>query len=294
MRSEASPGQLVPHEVNRNPRYSYAETPIEMQRPVVYPLSSPTDSMIEESPISPVSGQDLPELPLHYANPRFAAEKTRTVERTASPYNFPEPSQPHPAYFAPYADDGMSPQWQDQRSQPQPPQSPGPIPIKTGNEMVGSVPTLVLPATAATCSPASDAQAVVPDLDRRPDVYNPDSLSGPNVAPEAHRPGQVSHPNAAVDPEWKHGLCEVDTICCLGIWCPCVLYGKTQYRLSQKAQKQDATDLLGYKSYNGSCGVMALACGFQCKTTLRDVCVRYNALIISFRGCRYDPTYTNP
>lgn len=267
MRSEASPGQLLTHDVNRNPRYPYAETPVDMQRPVVYPLSSPTDSMIDESPISPVSGQDLQGLPLPHINPGFAVEKTGAIERSASPYNFPEPSQPHPALFAPYADDGMSPQFQDHRSQPQPPQSPGPIPIKTESQMAGSAPTLVLPATATNRMPTFNAQAVVSDDDRRLEVYNPDSLSGPNVAPEAHRPGQVSHPNAAVDPEWRHGLCEIDTVCCLGIWCPCVLYGKTQYRLSQKAQRQDATDLLGYKSYNGSCGVMALACGLQCKMT---------------------------
>lgn len=268
MRSEVSPGQLLTRDINRNPRYSYAETPVEMQRPVVYPLSSPTDSMIDESPISPVSGQDLQRLPLPYVNPGLAVEKKAAVERTASPYNFPDPPPPHPAYFAPYADDGMPPQSQDHGSQPQLPQSPGPIPIKTESQMAGSVPTFVLPATATTRLPTFNAQAVVPDVDSRLDVYNPDSLSGPNVAPEAHRPGQVSHPNAAVDPEWKHGLCAIDTICCLGIWCPCVLYGKTQYRLSRKAQKQDATDLLGYESCNGSCGVMALACGFQCEMAL--------------------------
>ena len=264
MRSEVSPGQLQTQVAVRDPRYSYAKTPIEMQRPTFYPLSSPTDSMIEDSPMSPVSGQDLRGIPLPYVDSGYPVEKQTAVERTASPYNFPAPSQTHPAHFAPYAEDGTSPQSQEQRSQLQPPKSPGPIPIKTEGEMAGSVPTPVLPATATTGVSALNARAVLPDVDRRRGVYNPDSLSGPNSAPESHRPGQVSHPNAAVDPEWKHGLCEVDTICCLGIWCPCVLYGKTQYRLSQKAQKQDATDLLGYKSCNGSCGIMALACGFHC------------------------------
>lgn len=266
MRSEVSASQLQTQDAIRDPRYSYAETPIEMQRPTFYPLSSPTDSVIEESPMSPVSGQDLRGLPLPYADSGYPVEKPAAVERTASPYNFLAPSQPHPAHFAPYAEDVASPQWQDHRSQPQPPESPGPIPIKIEGETAGSVPTQIPPATATTGLPALNAQAAIPDADRRLGVYNPDSLSGPNSAPEAHRPGQVSHPNAAVEPEWKHGLCEIDTICCLGLWCPCVLYGKTQYRLSQRAQKQDATDLLGYKSCNGSCGIMALACGFQCKT----------------------------
>jgi hypothetical protein len=94
-------------------------------------------------------------------------------------------------------------------------------------------------------------------------------LLGPNGAPlDSHRPGQVSHPNAIVNPHWKHGLCEPDTLCCLGIICPCMVYGKTMYRLSRKAQKQDPTDLLGYESCNGSCGLFAVACGFQCSFLL--------------------------
>ena len=43
-----------------------------------------------------------------------------------------------------------------------------------------------------------------------------------------------------------------------------MVYGKTMYRLTRKAQKQDPTDLLGYESCNGACGLMAAACGFQC------------------------------
>jgi len=94
-------------------------------------------------------------------------------------------------------------------------------------------------------------------------------LLGPNGAPlDNHRPGQVSHPNAIVNPYWKHGLCEPDTLCCMGIVCPCMVYGKTMYRLSRKAQKQDPTDLLGYESCNGSCGLFAVACGFQCSFLL--------------------------
>ena len=68
-----------------------------------------------------------------------------------------------------------------------------------------------------------------------------------------------------VDPHWKHGLCEPDALCCLGLFCPCIVYGKTMYRLSRRTQKQDPTDLLGYESCNGSCGLMAVACGLQGK-----------------------------
>ena len=46
---------------------------------------------------------------------------------------------------------------------------------------------------------------------------------------------------------------------------------RKNHRLSQKAQKKEPTDLLGYKSTNSSCSLMAVACGFQCKFFLEDL-----------------------
>ena len=103
----------------------------------------------------------------------------------------------------------------------------------------------------------------------RAQIYNPDSFAGPNGAPvEKHMPGQLVHPNSQTEPHWKNGLCEPDATCCFSLFCPCVIYGKTQYRLSKKTNRQDPTDLLGYEKVNGSCGIMALGCGFQCKIFL--------------------------
>ena len=54
---------------------------------------------------------------------------------------------------------------------------------------------------------------------------------------------------------WQHGLgsCADPTTCLSSLFCPCVIYGRTQYRLSLKSSPQDPTNMLGYSSINGSC-----------------------------------------
>lgn len=235
---------------NGETRYSFMETPVEMQRGVFHQFSSPTNSTIEESPISPSSpSRGLPSYPQGSASP--------IPEDKAQPQS---PVGVHPAFFAPYKEQTPAPQPATQQAEQQTaPASPGPIPIK------------IHPVASPSPAPVAAIQPVyTPDnheqrlgVDRR-ETYNPDSLQGPNGGLENHRPGQVAHPNSSVDPQWKHGLCEPDVLCCTGLVCPCIIYGKTMYRLSQKAQRQDPTDLLGYESCNGSCGLMAVACGFQC------------------------------
>lgn len=251
--ARATPPIQTGNDPNRNPRYSYMETPVEMQRSTFEPyqqFSSPTNSVIEESPVTPSAspGRGLPAYPQGHqgsTSPPLDLEKAQARS----------PQDMHPALYAPY---NTAPQNQPAR-QPTPanePQSPGPIPVKTRETH-----------TQSAAVPVADRFEPPPTstIERR-ETYNPDSLAGPNGAPvESHKPGQVSHPNAMVDPHWKHGLCEPDTLCCIGVICPCVVYGKTMYRLSRRAQKQDPTDLLGYEACNGSCGLMAVACGFQCK-----------------------------
>lgn len=101
-------------------------------------------------------------------------------------------------------------------------------------------------------------------------VFSPDSAHGPNGLDFAlHQPGQVSHPNMdhsspGTTHAWNHSLCSCTgdfSSCLTGFFCPCVLYGRTSYRLSQKNAKQDPTDLLSYKATNGHCMMMAVTCG---------------------------------
>jgi Cys-rich protein (TIGR01571 family) len=79
-----------------------------------------------------------------------------------------------------------------------------------------------------------------------------------------HLPGQAIHVNQQIrGGTWKYGLCDCGDIgvCCTGVWCPCILYGKTQYRLSQRSERRDPTNLLGYSMFNGSCAAFAVLCG---------------------------------
>lgn len=101
-------------------------------------------------------------------------------------------------------------------------------------------------------------------------VFSPDAAHGPNGLDfAAHQPGQTTHPNmeSSQSPKWSHSLCacspDVST-CLTGLFCPCILYGRTSYRLNQRSAKKDPTDMLGHSSTNGHCMLMSLACGLWC------------------------------
>lgn len=259
------PGGTAPLQTNieahRNVRYSYTSTPTELQRPV-FEQFSPADSMIEESPISP---QDRMSFAERTSYPRVPAPTIPNFQN-GSLHPVQTTQEVHPAHRVPYV--GVPPvQYLDSRHNlHEPPKSPGPLPIKMDDEPTASALAIIhQPEHDEQNNPNHAPPTIIPYA-HQPLVYSPESLSGPNAhIHEAHRPGQVPHPNAAVMPHWKHRLCEVDTLCCTGLICPCVVYGKTQYRLSRKAKKQEPTDLLGYDPCNSSCGIMAVACGFQCE-----------------------------
>jgi Cys-rich protein (TIGR01571 family) len=89
-----------------------------------------------------------------------------------------------------------------------------------------------------------------------------DAASGSAI--DNHLPGQATHANQHIrGGTWKYGLCDCGDIgvCCTGVWCPCILYGKTQYRLTQRSERRDPTNMLGYSMFNGSCAAYAVLCG---------------------------------
>ena len=233
-------------------RYSYLETPVEMQRSTFAPFSSPTNSVIDESPVSPISpARNLPGYPQHDRATPIPEEKAMQVNMQVPP------PQLHPAFYAPIAAESASAaprQYSQPTQSPEPHQPASPLPLKLHHDDGQASTQLITPPT----SPHSKKTDLV-----HLETYNPHSLQGPNVGIANHQPGQVSHPNAVVDPNWKHSLCEADPLCCMGLFCPCMLYGRTMYRLSRKAEKKDGSNLLGYESCNGGCGLFALACGFQ-------------------------------
>ncbi|KAL6709221.1 hypothetical protein ACN47E_002037 [Coniothyrium glycines] len=99
-------------------------------------------------------------------------------------------------------------------------------------------------------------------------VFSPDAAHGPNGLDFAlHQPGQITHPNmdSHNSPVWTHSICACSpdiATCTTGLLCPCILYGRTSYRLSQRSAKKDPTDMLGYSATNGHCMMMSLLCGF--------------------------------
>ncbi|KAL9118704.1 MAG: hypothetical protein Q9187_004751, partial [Circinaria calcarea] len=258
-------GLIQTQNLDRNPRFSYLETPSQVSQPEFEQFSSPTNSTIDESPVTPGVRHHLYDVHAYAAptEPSYPVEKD-ILGRTTSPYNFPPPQEVHPAHFAPYADEHpvvpvrhTSPSHQMSTLSSRPHSSaPEEHGKRTGSKDQTTVPINGPDRDQVKESPGFEKKTKTP-------TYNPDSLAGPNIIAENHRPGQVSHPNSAIQPEWKQGLCEMDTTCCTGLFCPCMVYGKTQYRLSQKARKREATDLLGYETCNGSCALMAVACGFQ-------------------------------
>ena len=239
----------------RDQRFSWQDTSLEAQGQGYQQFSSPANSIIEES--SPISPRDechpFPSIPQRPAQAQYPVEKP-PIERTGSPHGQPVLHDTHPAYSAPVADESKLPRFG--------PPEPSVSPERMRQTAKSPPPAFESNVIAHEQKPKS--QFIQPDTDPSKLVYNPNSLAGPNAAVENHRPGQVAHPNATIDPEWKHGLCEVDTLCCVGLCCPCVVYGKTQYRLSRRTQKEDPTNMLGYESCNGSCALMSVACGFQC------------------------------
>ena len=128
-------------------------------------------------------------------------------------------------------------------------------------------------------------------------TYNPDNPSGPNgLPPSTHQPGQIAHPNMKLGVDsWRNGLCDFGDVptCCTGFWCPCILYGQTQYRLAQKSDRKDPTDMLGYKTMNGNCLLFTVGCGFQCKL---DICSHFRDILADNlkRGVCLVPAYAYP
>ena len=241
---------LCTQNINPNSRFSFvSETPQQLQRGVFQQFSSPPNSVIDESPMSPTPRQPMSFEPEPGPRSPYLEDKKES-EQLTSHYNI-DPHHIHPAHFAPYAD----PTPQDRQ--------------------YASVPATQLPPIPQPHSPYHSPKedpfakpfpppdpSDIPKTPRTP-TYNPHSLAGPNGAPEInHMPGQVSHPNSTINPSWSSSLCSPDSTCCLSLLCPCTLYGKTQHRLSQKAQKKEATDLLGHSRTNHSCAMMAAALCF--------------------------------
>ncbi|KAL6237267.1 hypothetical protein BDW75DRAFT_228910 [Aspergillus navahoensis] len=230
-----------------NNRYSYVETPLEMtppnqQRPRV--PSAPTDQGTHST---------------HRPSPIVIEKTQHASQDTRGP-----DIRRHPANHAPFADNiperAISMPAEQHVKQPS---SPGPLPVKTNpytqNNEPGRRDLFVAPDANPLQSPTIP---YFPPPTRAPTAPTPAATDFAGY----HQPGQISHPNQLIKGGgWSHSLCDCSGIgtCLLGIVCPCILYGRTQHRLSMRSRKEDPTNMLGYETCNGSCTAMALLCGCQ-------------------------------
>ena len=144
---------------------------------------------------------------------------------------------------------------------------PAPLHISTSDDLPTKKPSGPQSPTPYT---PYEPDAVHAHSGKHTPMFAPDSSFGPNgLQPDLHKPGQIAHPNmkSAASPEWTHSLCSCGPDvggCLTGIFCPCIMYGKTAYRLSRKSDRKDPTVMLGWKSVNSSCTFMSAACGLWC------------------------------
>lgn len=275
---------------NRNERYSFIETPLEMHAgsqlpgPSIPPL--PVDPGLDVQPQHTINKPAVspPLVPTHpyqhqhqqqqeeriQADRYIANEKEQHLQEQGiiPTYSQYPPPEHHPAFHAPFT---TPPGPQQSNPTPQyaytnPPSSPGPLPLKVREA----------PQRSDTLSIEPDANPLQsPKNTYFPPQATPalNSSQAPPVGDLSafHQPGQIMHPNQEVQGgTWTHGLCDCSNIgtCCVGIICPCILYGKTQHRLTMKSRKEDPTNMLGYDTCNGSCTAMALLCGCQCNLSM--------------------------
>ncbi|KAJ5489089.1 hypothetical protein N7539_003979 [Penicillium diatomitis] len=272
-------------EQGNGPRYSFINTPRDMQgsddlHPSMFTAphaQAVHDSAIVEPALRMQHHQPSTTFPLQHAQHNQYRDCKETPQSTqhGSPvqYKSPEtstgysdekahlrpyvqcpPVEQHPAFHIP----PNSPDRQSQLS-PLPPKYPHDEAPSHGIQRRATFPV------EPDANPLQSPQAIYFPPPATPAV--PSSQEPPmNDLGAFHHPGQSMHPiQEAHGGSWNHELCECSNVgtCCLGITCPCILYGRTQHRLAMKSRKQDPTNMLGYNLLNGSCTGMALLCGCQ-------------------------------
>lgn len=118
----------------------------------------------------------------------------------------------------------------------------------------------------STMSPRNTSSPFTPTPSSTQPLFSPFSPSGPNGATLRHAPGQIPHPNMQLPSStchWHNPLCGLSSLLPLGLACPCIIYSRTQHRLSQRSRHADPTDMLGHETCNGHCALWVLACGLQ-------------------------------
>ena len=260
-------------------RYSWEDTPVEMQSPghdAFHQSSHPDDSPI---PIPSNTSREQTTWPAAQVQAQTQQQDTQqqqrslvqpqeirhefqpTIPRSGSPYNVPEPAQPHPALFAPvvYPNTEASDVATYSHQRPYAPSSSTPSQLPRA---------LLSSDQKPPVHQAQEAVTITRPLRQDTQIFSPSSLSSPNAAQPSsgpHNPGQITHPNMDMSSPgskalWQHQLCECSSdvsTCLLGFTCPCILSSRTSYRLNAKDKHHDPTDLLGFEKVNTRCLLFA-------------------------------------
>lgn len=236
----------APQEANREwsgfpeRRFSTAETPIDENTQTFD--DERQAQLLEEArrrygELNPPSQSATPQPAQQTSSPQPPGKQN--VDRVPSAYQRPPPAQQHPAFSAPVAEYNAA------QELPVPPHSPGPLPLKNENDF-----------PQARTAPARR-------VDIQPDSQAP-HFSGP---PNSHfsvfsANGDLTshiHASAGKTPsnEFQNGLCSCPgsdiSTCCTGVFCPCILYSKLQYRLGKRSKRANPTELLGWSKCDSAC-----------------------------------------
>ena len=284
------PGAQSNHTQTRT-RFSFAPpTPVQLQRSE-FPPSSPTNSDIDASTISSVSPY-LP--PISRSISVIAEQRTRQAQNDRSRRSKPSDIAPIHELGSAATYNLANQQGHTRREQSNDPgnygnrlelQNQTPTHQKgTDKEDAmalrkpyhmqaqdGGYPSQPIPYTK---DGTHSGQALKEELKPAPGLlfpaygphttlYSPNSLARPDLddLQRSHDPS-ISKPLPSPSQHYGSSLCGMNSICFSSIFCPCITYGKTQYRLGQKSAGRPATDLLGYSASNSSCLLMTLGCCF--------------------------------
>jgi len=161
------------------------------------------------------------------------------------------PRSPPPAFDQQY----HAPQGPPAQSYPPPPafdvNNPhAPAPQQLVQEQPSGPPTQIgTPGYNATLDSSSPLTPKTP-------AYTPGGSAGPNGG--VHAPGQIGHPNQQHGPEpYHHGLCDCFSdisTCCMGYWCPCMLYSRTYHRLKTVPN----SNLNEFSGCNAHCAIFCI------------------------------------
>ena len=252
-----------------NPLTSAAQ-PHPQYQPGYAPPSSYTYA--EQPPVSPIS-------------PHEAARSVpfSPVSPIPPPQNFAQPVQPAPVTIPPTSHarkmSNLSPINTNLTKYQMPPIPPTPPSGNPASPLPHKTPMTPMSANSTTKDPSRGNRQSYANEPYSPHgfdstqtnnmhaVFSPDATHGPNGLDFAlHQPGQIAHPNmeSVTSKEWSTSLCSCSpdpSTCLTGLFCPCILYGRTSYRLSQKSAKKDPTDMLGHSATNGHCMLMSISCG---------------------------------